>query len=532
MKHLRKFVSILLTAIMVLAMCIPVMADDTTTSSNGTLNGTITMENVEAGHTYSIYQILVGKYDASTKVLSDAKWGSATEKYGQVVSETEMKNLVDLVSETEQNRANSVANLIKQGAASVGTINSENLSVSVPTGYYVIKDSYKDAANVAQSVSTNLVQVVGNVTISPKIGVPTSEKKVDDKNDSNNNEDGVSWQDSADYDIGDKVPFQLHGTLPQNFDSYTSYQYIFHDNQSAGLTFNQDSVVVKINDKTISSNCYSVNVPGTTHSNNEQCTFEIKFANLKQNITDTKGNPITVTKNDNIYVEYNSTLNEKAVIGEVGNPNEMYLEYSSNPNAGGEEQTDKTPTDKVIVFTYKLVVNKVERIDENLTPLKGAGFTLYKYNENLKAYEVVKVNTDYKVDINGTLEEIKGDELTSFTWIGLDDGKYKLSETTTPSGYNTLTDQYFTVTAEHKDGDDPKLTSLSGNKEDGSIIEFAHTESNKKIDGLSTNIENKKGSLLPTTGGIGTTIFYIVGVVLVLGAGVLLVTKKRMNADK
>ena len=199
----------------------------------------------------------------------------------------------------------------------------------------------------------------------------------------------------------------------------------------------------------------------------------------------------------------------------------MHLEYSNNPEQEGS--TGHTPDDTVIVFTYQTTINKVDK-DKN--PLEGAEFTLEKF---------------YKNESNGewrSITKVNNGSSTVFEFAGLDDGYYRLTETTHPEGYNPIDPIYFTTTAEHELlSDNPGLISLRAtetteqhtNKEAGSIT-FTSTNEDDGI--LTTNVVNKKGSLLPETGGIGTTIFYIVGVVLVLGAGVLLVTKKRMNADK
>lgn len=501
MKHLKKIVSLLLTAVMVLAMCIPVMA------ANGT--GTITMSGSDASHVYSIYQILVGDY-ADGK-LSNVKWGSATAKSGDNVTDAELAKFTALSNNT-QDTADAVAKYITDNAVATGTING-NGSVTVPTGYYVIKDSYTNKQDEAQSVSTYLVKVVGNVDVTPKVGVPTSDKKVDDKNDSKSTEDGVNWKDSADYDIGDAVPFRLHGTLPENFDSYKTYKYIFHDQESEGLTFNND-VTVKVGDVEVPKDG---NYQVITSSAADGCTFEIKFDDLKA-LKNADGTPITVTKDSNIYVYYTSTLNEHAVIGSTGNPNEMYLEYSNNPNAGGNGDTDKTPKDKVIVFTYKVVANKV---DEKQKALPGAAFELFKYVKVSEGWGWKSLGVKGARDNGNGTYTVDSEPTTEFSWNGLDDGKYRIVEVVTPSGYNSIEPIEFEVTAEHQeDSDNPQLTKLSGDKFTGDISTGA----------LTSNIENKSGSTLPTTGGIGTTIFYVVGVVLMLGAGVLLITKRRMSA--
>ena len=215
--------------------------------------------------------------------------------------------------------------------------------------------------------------------------------------------------------------------------------------------------------------------------------------------------------NSVITVEYTATLNNNAVLGSAGNPNEVYLEYSNNPNKSeeGDNETGTTPKDVVIVFTYKTIVNKV---DEKGDALTGAEFTLEKYNKKTDKWEAITV--------------VKNDEGTTFTFSGLDDGNYRLTETKTPAGYNTIKPIEFTITAEHDVlSDNPALTSLNGNVTTGEI-----TFTSNVTDGsLSTDVVNKAGSTLPETGGMGTTIFYILGGLLVLFAVVFLVAKKRMS---
>ena len=236
----------------------------------------------------------------------------------------------------------------------------------------------------------------------------------------------------------------------------------------------------------------------------DDCTFEVVFADLKQIEAVKAGSEITV--------EYTAKLNDNAKTGTTGNSNSMHITYSNNPNDEQGGEGGKTPEDITIVFTYQLIVDKT---DGN-NPLTGAGFTLYKKNSN---GDYIAVGT-----------EIKGGDITKFTWSGLDDGDYKLVETTTPTGYNTMEAIFFTITAEHNGtGTDPKLTSLSGNV-DGNKLTFTSDVSKGS---LSTTVINKAGSTLPSTGGIGTTIFYVVGSVLVIGAAVVLITRKRMGkSDK
>ena len=302
-----------------------------------------------------------------------------------------------------------------------GTV-SDGSPLTVPTGYYLIKDN--GPVGNGEAYSLYVVQIVGPTTISPKVGTVISEKKVKDTNDSAVNST-TDWQDSADYDIGDDVPFQLKATIAQDYANYKVYKLTFHDKESTGLTFKPETVVVKIDGTTITSG-YEVVTTGLTDGD----TFEVRFADLKS----TAAKPGSV-----ITVEYSSTLNDQAVLGSTGNPNTMHITYSNNPNDEQGGENGKTPDDVVIVFTFKTVVNKVTKnpayveggSEPEYIPLKGAGFTLYKKNAS---GEYVAVGS-----------EVKGDEMTTFEWKGLDDGDYKISETTTPAGYNTIADIEFTI---------------------------------------------------------------------------------------
>ena len=245
--------------------------------------------------------------------------------------------------------------------------------------------------------------------------------------------------------------------------------------------------------KEISTDYYTVSITPPTETEGEK--IDITFSNLKA-IADVQANSV-------ITVEYKSELNRGAVIGSTGNPNTMHLEYSNNPNTGHEEETGKTPDDTVIVFTYKVVANK---INENKEALNGASFKLEKE----------LADGSWK-----DLGTIDGTDKSTFEWSGLDDGDYKITETVTPAGYNSIDPIEFTIEAGHvTTADSPTLESLSGGKLfTGEVSTGA----------VSANIENKKGSVLPSTGGIGTTIFYVIGGILMVGAGVILVSRRRRS---
>ena len=252
-------------------------------------------------------------------------------------------------------------------------------------------------------------------------------------------------------------------------------------------------MVVKVDGKKITSG-YKVNTELV-----DGCTFEVVFENLKS--------IVDVHANSNITVEYTSKLNDQANIGSLGNPNKMCMEFSNNPNVEQDGSTTTTPWDTVIVFTYKTVIDKV---DSSNQPLKGAAFKLEKVikDEENKVIKEFTVETDR----------------TSFEFTGLDDGEYILTETATPEGYNTIDPITFKINAAHDvESDNPTLKTLNGEKVNGEIT-FTN---NLDAGSLTAKVVNNKGSELPSTGGMGTTILYAAGTIMILVAGVFLVMQKK-----
>lgn len=488
---MKKMVSIALTLVMAFAMALTMKV--TTFAAGKTF--TITAPN--NNHTYEIYQIFTGDLSEGGKTLSNVKWGSnGTGIKGETVDSTTLDAIKgidkDVSDQTKLETIKNYANLESTPFEKV----TNGASVKVPEGYYLIKDTDKSLAGKDDSYTTYIVKVAGNVDITPKSDKPSSEKKVKDTNDT----DGTTtdWQDSADYDIGDEVPFQLKGTVASNYDSYKTYKFVFHDKESEGLTFNKETVKVYVDGTEITQG-YTIKENPTDND-----TFDVEFTNLK----DIK----YVHADSVITVEYKSTLNEEAVLGEKGNPNKMHLEYSNNPNDDQGGETGKTPDDTVIVFTYKTVINKV---DASGNALKGAEFTLRKRLAN-GSYETIKAVTS--------------NEGRTFTFTGLDDGEYVLEETKTPDGYNSISDIKFRITASHDVlSDSPALNDLTGDDKVTGEIELI---ADKTAGSLTSKIVNQKGSELPETGGMGTTAMYLVGGVLVAGALLLLITKRRMDTDR
>ena len=494
----KKLFAFILAAAMTLGMSMSVFAAGYSITINPIADSTV-------AHTYEAYQVFAGDLAADGKTLSNIKWGAGvtgTITFKEVAYDTtvdgDAAKLAKALDGATQADAAALADAVTFGtpAKTVKAADAKTATVidELVPGYYIVKDKDGSLAGANDSYSDYIVQVVGNATVSAKADVPSTQKKVKDVNDSTG--EATDYQDSADYDIGDKVPFQFSSKVVTNIDAYKTYVYTFHDTEEAGLTYNDDAKVM-LNNKEVA---FTKATPAAGE------TFAISV-DLKA---------VGAQAGDTITVEYTSTLNEDAVIGAVGNKNKMYLEYSNNPNGDG---TGKTKEDVVIVFTYKVDVNK---FDENNKPLTGADFSVEKKLAD-GSWKDLTVEKNASGDV--------------FTVKGIDDGEYKLKETVTPNGYNTISDDYvyFTVTAEHDVlSDNPQLKNLTANAHavDTDVALVGTYKFLAQEGTLSTGIVNQSGAILPSTGGIGTTIFYIVGGLLVVVAGSVIFVRKRMSREE
>lgn len=380
---------------------------------------------------------------------------------------------------------------------------------NIQAGYYMIiqTNAASDSAYSVAVVSTAYAGENG-LTVTLKRDVPELTKKVKDTNDTQG--DTSEWQDSADYDVKDYVPFQLTGTMPKNIAAYKTYAYTFHDTMSEGLTFVNDKdhpvKVYAVNGETKTEIKTGYDVVTTGLANKE--TFNVKFADLKL-AEDAKGTAITINENTKIVVEYYGQLNEQSKIGAEGNPNRAYLEYENNPEAEGEG-TGKTPEDKVIVFTYEVDINKV---DKDSVALEGATFLLEKKNSNGEWVTVAELEATQ----NGTSYTSK--------FQRVDDGTYRLTETKAPAGYTPIAPKEFTISAMHSvESDKPELTKFE-------ITGLTDNKIENTKGTASADIVNTKGSALPSTGGMGTVMLYVAGVaVFVLAGATLVMALRRRNA--
>lgn len=511
---MKKFWAILLAMMLVLSMVTVAGATEVTTTPT-TDAATATITAPDNGHTYEILQIFKG--DLHNSVLSNLVWGkngNGTE--GEAVPETNINELKAKVGDAAV-REYIVNNLLNSADpfATIGKVGEEFVaSKVVPTGYYMIRDKAETLTGKNDSYTLYIVKITGDVTIEPKADKPSLTKKIKDVNDTT----GVTsdWQDSADYDIGDAVPYRLTATVASNFASYKGeYKLVFHDTMETGLTFNENSVKVFVNEAEVANKFYTV---ARTNDQN----FTVTIADLKT-LTYGENNTNVVAGNE-IHVEFTATLNENANIGAKGNLNTGYLEFANNPNSEQPEMGE-TPKDTVIAFTYQLDVNKVVNgaTDNELVLKKGAHFKLEKKIGN-DTWNLIKEYTDDTTDI--------------FVFKGLDDGQYRLTETQAPAGYNKIAPIIFNITATHTDtvpeitdtNRKDILTALNGTVNDG-VIEFTHDKTNDP-DRLVTNIVNKSGATLPETGGIGTTIFYVLGGMMFVGAALILIVRRKAEADE
>ncbi len=496
MKTIKRSIALVLAMILTLAMSVTVFAAPNADQNTFSL----TLNKAVKGHTYEAYQILSGDLSADKATLSNIKWGEGINAEGQKALGGDAagyaKKLADMGNNSKELKEQAQiigANLASaSGSVTVTDPDAKNVISNLKPGYYLIKDK-DDSLQGQESYTEFILHVTDDVDANVKADVPSVEKKVKDTNDTTGETTG--WQDSADYDIGDDVPFQLTATLANNIESYKTYSLKFNDTLSKGLDYNNDAVI-KLGDKDVTS-YFTPSYDATAKTLTFTCDDILAFG---------------AKNSDKIVVEYTAKLNENAVIGAAGNPNTVYLDFSNNPNNGGEGDRGKTPEDKVIVFTYKLTVNKVDKENK---PLTGAEFSLFKKVNGKE--ELVEVKKILSTNAEGTI----------FGFTGLDDGTYVLRETKTPDGYNSIEDQTFTISAKHdENSDDPKLTALTGDVASGSIINLGVMLEKGE---LSTDVVNNKGSVLPSTGGAGRVAIYVIGAILVLGGGIVLVTKKRVR---
>ena len=514
MKIIKKIAAIMLSVMMVLGMCSVVGAEGAgTTSGTSAPTGSITINNATPGETYKIYRILdLESYNETTgnyayKLRTDKLSGSK-KSWSDFIKSSEIENVyVTLVGDyvTWKDTAD-VAQFAKLAlkyaketstkidadktatapAATTGETTSTVTFTDLPLGYYLVETSVGTVLALNTTNST--------WTIEDKNKAPTVEKKVQ--------EDSTSaWESSNTADIGQTVNFKTTITAQAG-----AQNYVLHDEMDAGLTFGSITGIKKNDEPTdIENRFYNVKRSIDTPSEiTDKCTFEISFT---QDFCD------TLQANDKIIVTYSATLNKNATVGTTGHKNKTWLKYGENTNL---ETTPSETTTK----TYEIPVFKYTNTDSTKKALAGVVFELYRDEEctTSKKIEFVKIGTSaegyecYRIATGSdtsttTIPQITTSTEGKFKICGLDEDTYYLKEVTAPKGYNKLSA--------------PVKITIG---ENGTI-----TVNDTAITGTDVEVENKTGSILPHTGGMGTTLFYIFGAILVIGSGVVLITKKRMK---
>lgn len=512
-KTIQKLMAALLAAAMVCAMAIPAFATDgDATAAAATGTGSITIENAVTNQTYKIYRILNLEYHADTnsyRYTANGAWEGFILRENNNFKLDKETDAVTWINTNPENNgtaiqqiANSAGkyaeytpnNVQEDGSAKANgiTLTFSNL----PLGWYLV---VSDLVDLDKGALCSIGTTDPNAVIREKNSKPTIEKEV---------YEGDTLGYSNDAGIGDTVKFQtrIHVTdgNPTN--------YVLHDTMAKGLDFNEKSVTVLLmrGPKTGGSN-YSGNLtPGTDYelvtSTSDTCTFEIKF--LKP-----------LKPYDYIQVDYSATVTSDAVIGTTGNDNKAVLTYGNNSTTT-ESSTTKT-------YVWEMGVRKFANLggDDTNHALADAEFQLYKKDGDTQKYaKFVETSTTsvYKLTgwTNNATEAIKVKTPANgnITFEGLDAGTYYLEETKAPVGYNKLTAP---ITVVIDRGTLPTVASQT--------ISYTVKYGDTTADDHVVRVENKAGTVLPSTGGMGTTLFYVIGGGLMVAAIVLLVTKKRME---
>lgn len=399
-------------------------------------------------------------------------------------------------------------------------------------GYYLfVSDGLK--ADKPNTGTSPIFAIVGGepVTVTEKTSIPTVEKKVlnDSKVKDANITDQTGWEDYADSQIGQKVNYKLTGTIADNYATYDSYAYKFTDTLSQGLTYAKGSLeVYALNNESytkIDQNSYTVVEPA--EDNNNTLTVSFNDKGLKSATAANESDLLNIDAKTQIVVFYKAELNSKASYEAPGNKNEVYLEYSNNPMAEG---TGKSEIDVVTDHVFRLDVTKTD---------KDTGSALM--GKNLQAGFKVKVirgdegTLDNKwLGENGEIvEESQAYEFKTQlddgkVYIpGLDTGTYQITETTTPTGYNTVAPFEITVTPSYKNNGELDTLTVSSNNKEMTVIKDANGAT------IPLTIKNKKGSGLPLTGLNGVTFTWIAGgAVLCIGVAHLIRSRKQAEESE
>ena len=566
MKNMKKILALVVATLMIVASMSAFAAGD----------GSIIINNAVAGHTYTAYQIFSGKWDANTSKLSDIKWGTGISTAGQSALYTAYSltgdnqtaaKVADAIGDTDadaQAFANNIGEGANLGTGSTGDFGTGDAATTytIPNledGYYMIVDTYTPASGEKDVYYARyMIQKVGNATVNNKADKPEVEKDIDKDNDLSTTNDRV---DENTANIGDTVTYVITSRVP-DMTGYKEYYMDFSDTLSKGLTYDAGSLSVSIGGTTLAADAYTLTVGDYSDTDGTSISVHLKDLVSRQ-----------YAKDANIVITYTAEVNDAAVIGNAGNPNTVKLIYSNNPRNSGDGTPDsgddgvkgETPDSTVKTYVTELELVKVDK-DNDTVKLAGAvfdvvgteinkvlitgerfveaadgtywklkdnkGYTTKAPNDQIKdQYESETIKYKKEAYAETSVQEVKdvafqvvtgSDGVIKLT--GLKEGTYTFTEIQAPDGYNLL-DAPITVT----------ITSNIDTKQATADFAWSATGAQETATGsgkFTFTVENGQGNTLPSTGGMGTTILYIGGSILVILAAVLLITKRRMSSEE
>lgn len=564
---MKRAISIILCLVMVLSMSVTVFADET---------HTLTINNATDGHTYEAYQIFAGTLETvsgtDTQVLTNIEWGSAIVGEGYDNSAALLKAIHDAATAADEaspmkrllgvtdaaTLAEAMADSITTDSETLDTLavifakhiqkgkhtgtcadvgNAYEISGLTP-GYYLVKDADGSLDEKYDSYTKFILRVIKDETVAPKSSVPSVDKTINDTIDG-------TFTEHEDFDINDTAYYKWVGQLPSNLKDYETYYYKFYDTLPTGIDFIQfEQVYLEGHDGNVVHTFYDASAENPTwpeglNAANEGKKVTLEFEDLWKLYP-------SVLPTHKIVVKYSARVTRDALIADPMT-NSVYVEFSNDPNADGEgtypPPTGETPEDVAHAFTFQINVDKYDA-DNKEKKLAGAEFVLYyertendkivKYYAQVVTEEMIAAGTvlngtavdadDLGVVYGWTTDETQAsvldtDENGAIQLDGLDSGIYYLKETKAPAGYNLMETpvKIEIIPAYNENGDEVSVT-------------VDYKVDDKEQDTNTVGVRNSSGSTLPVTGGIGTTMFYLFGSIMFIGAAVLLITKKRMAA--
>ena len=577
MKTIRRLMTLACALVAALAIAVPAYA------AGGPYTLTITSDT--PGHTYEAYQVFSGDVSADGKTLSNVQWGlgvdttdgtgiladlKASSAFGATNPFDSSKTAADVAAVLAGEDFTSAqddafaevagANLVSgekitlTGDASAGADGKYTYSATgLDAGYYLVQDAENSPDGSQYAKTKFILKVVDDVTAQAKADQPTLDKTI-----ASVNSDAVNYSDYANAAIGDTVTFQLTSAVPA-MDGYNEYLFVVTDELSQGFSladdFEMNGVTVKIGDTAVAANDYAVS------------TFVEKGKPTK--ITITINNLVGKKKDADITITYSATVNDKAVIGNTGNANTAYLEFSNDPNYPYKGVNDpdapmgKTPSTSTHTYVGGLIIHKVG--EDGKTPLSAAQFQITSADFN----QVVLMGTEFVQDVNGTYYKLKNGTYTTkdpgqntsdyesttqmytlqttaktttpaaagvTSWVdangdlvvaGLSAGAYTVTELVAPDGYNKA--DPVTVKVGWSAPATAGSTTCTWTKDGDTATLDDVTVNGATMNLIPVTIQNLRGATLPSTGGMGRTVIIVAGAVLAVVAGVGLVAKFRAS---